>query len=195
MLAHIRGGCWWYSSRGWTFPSEFFYGLLPFDRWQQRGSPTKWCLTWKYRLGKSVEVNFSMQKNVIHWHSSALTECFWRPKTGYGHGEVVGGAVLQWQEQTFGHLHWYTFLQVQHTRSCSLLEKLLEKKCIANGGDYVEKQCFVAESLLDQTVLLFSLYLLLFPWKWIGGITFRMTYVYVAQYNSSSLTTLQPAGE
>jgi len=54
---------------------------------------------------------------------------------------------------------------VQHTRSCSLLEKLLEKKCIANGGDYVEKQCFVAESLLDQTVLLFSLYLLLFPWK------------------------------
>jgi len=26
MLAHgIRGGCWWYSSRGWTFPPIFCY--------------------------------------------------------------------------------------------------------------------------------------------------------------------------
>jgi len=31
------------------------------------------------------------------------------------------------------------------------------QKCIINGGDYVEKQCFVDENLLYQTVLLCSL--------------------------------------
>jgi len=41
----------------------------------------------------------------------------------------------------------------------------LWRKCIANGGDYVEKQCFVAKNLLYQIVLLCSLYLLQFPWK------------------------------
>ena len=30
------------------------------------------------------------------------------------------------------------------------------EKCIANGGDYVEKKCFVAENLLYQMVLCFS---------------------------------------
>ena len=34
------------------------------------------------------------------------------------------------------------------------------RKCIANGGDYVEKLCFVAKNLLYQIVLLCSLYLL-----------------------------------
>ena len=33
-------------------------------------------------------------------------------------------------------------------------------QCMATGGDYVEKQCFVAKSLLCQIVLLCSLYLL-----------------------------------
>jgi len=34
------------------------------------------------------------------------------------------------------------------------------RKCIAHGGDYVEKLCFVAKNLLYQIVLLCSLYLL-----------------------------------
>ena len=34
------------------------------------------------------------------------------------------------------------------------------RKCIANGGDYVEKYCFVAKNLLYQIVLLCPLYLL-----------------------------------
>ena len=36
----------------------------------------------------------------------------------------------------------------------------LWRKCIVTGGDYVEKQCFVAKNLLYQIVLLCSLYLL-----------------------------------
>ena len=50
-------------------------------------------------------------------------------------------------------------------------------KSVADDGDCVEKQCFVAENLLYQIVLLCSLYLLQFPWKWIGCITSRATYV------------------
>jgi hypothetical protein len=34
------------------------------------------------------------------------------------------------------------------------------QKCIANGEDYVERQCFVADNLLYPTVLLCTLYLL-----------------------------------
>ena len=33
-------------------------------------------------------------------------------------------------------------------------------KCIANGGDYVEKECFVTNKLFYQIKLLYSLYLL-----------------------------------
>jgi len=55
--------------------------------------------------------------------------------------------------------------------------KSISISSLANGGDCVEKQCFVAENLLYQIVLLCSLYLLQFPWKWIGCITSRATYV------------------
>jgi len=34
------------------------------------------------------------------------------------------------------------------------------QKCIANGNEYVKKQCFVAKNLLYQIALLCSLYLL-----------------------------------
>jgi len=48
MLAHsIRGRCWWYNSRGWTFCPVSHYVLLPCNRWHQRSSLTKWHLTWK----------------------------------------------------------------------------------------------------------------------------------------------------
>ena len=79
MLAHnIRGGCWWYRRRGWTFPPTFCYILLPCDRWHHRGSLTQW---WKCVGSKEVKLNSSMRgKNATHWHLSALTECLWRPK-------------------------------------------------------------------------------------------------------------------
>ena len=53
-------------------------------------------------------------------------------------------------------LPWCILLQVQHTGP---LIHLWEKHT-ANGGDYTEKQCFVAENLLDQIALLDSSYLL-----------------------------------
>lgn len=36
------------------------------------------------------------------------------------------------------------------------------RKCVAHGGDYVEKKYVVAENLFYQSVLLYSLFLL-FP--------------------------------
>lgn len=48
---------------------------------------------------------------------------------------------------------------------------------LVHGGDHVEKYSFVAEDFLCQILLLFSLYLFYFSQKWIGGSTFRMTYV------------------
>ena len=50
---------------------------------------------------------------------------------------------------------WCRFLGTWHAGSCSSLSK-----CMFNAGDYVEEQCFVAENLLYQTVLLCSLNLL-----------------------------------
>ena len=42
VLAHsVRGGSWWYLSR---YLPKFHYILLPRERWQQRGSLTKWHL-------------------------------------------------------------------------------------------------------------------------------------------------------
>jgi len=74
MLIHnIRGICWWYASRSWTFPPIFGYTLLLCDRGQQRGNLTGRCLTWKCLWSKGVSLNSSMWMESIthtdiHWH-------------------------------------------------------------------------------------------------------------------------------
>ena len=71
-LAH-DGRCrhWRYGSWGWTFPPIFHYIFLLCDRWQQGGSLTEWCLTWKCLWSNHVEWNSSMWKK---WHP--LTDKF-----------------------------------------------------------------------------------------------------------------------
>ena len=69
MLAHnIRGGCWWYGSRGWTFPPISHYVLLLCDRWQQRGTLTEWHLTWECVWSEGVSLNSSIWKKHLHLH-------------------------------------------------------------------------------------------------------------------------------
>ena len=53
------------------------------------------------------------------------------------------------------------------------------QKCLANGGDYIEKLCFIAENLLHQVVFLCFLYLFVFPMEIEGDITFTATYGYL----------------
>jgi len=72
MLAHeVRCGFWRYGSGGWTFPQIFHYILLLCSRWQQRGSLTEWCQTWKWVWSKGMELNSSIWKKFapidIHW--------------------------------------------------------------------------------------------------------------------------------
>ena len=59
------------------------YILLPCDRWQQRASLTKWCLTWKSIWSKDVSLNSFMRgKSCTHWHSLTLPKHLWKPTNG-----------------------------------------------------------------------------------------------------------------
>ena len=114
MLIHnIRGRQWWYGSRGWIFPPVFHYMLLLCDRWQQRGSLTKWHLTWKYIWSKGVGLNSSMLKIA---HPLTFTN------DGCEHSEAVGGVFQQWWQQITSTVA--NFLQAQHADSCSPLVKM-----------------------------------------------------------------------
>ena len=87
-LAHsVRGRCWWYCSRGWTFPPIFCYVLLPRDRWQQRGTLTMGVCCESADEAKMCHWILPCRKHGTHWHSSALTECLWRPNSGCEHSE------------------------------------------------------------------------------------------------------------
>ena len=65
MLAHIRGmvvGMAVEVESSHQYSIIFFF--LPYDRWQQRRSLTKWCLTWKCIWRKVVSLNSSIQKKI-----------------------------------------------------------------------------------------------------------------------------------
>jgi len=68
--------------------------LLPCNRWQQRGSLTKWRLTWKCYEAKLCHWIPPWRKNGTHWHSSMPAECLWRSTSGCEHSEALPNA--QW---------------------------------------------------------------------------------------------------
>ena len=110
------------------------------------------------RVYEGRVLSSSMWKNGTHWHSLMLGECLWRPNSGCEHSEVEGGIFQQWWQGQWVTLDGEDFNEhgmqafVHHWQ-----------KCVANGDDYIEKKCFVAENLLYQILLLCSLYLL-FLW-------------------------------
>ena len=174
MLAHdIKGGCWWYDSRSWAFPPIIHYTYFLYDRWQQWGTLTEWCLTWKCTWSKGVPLNFSMWKKIasngIHQHLLDVSGDqpldmgvvrWWVMCVNGGNSSVKDKphsgwrctAVTPWKEEYFEQLT-YTTQQV------TTQEPLVNHgwKCIANGGDYIEIYCSVVEKLLYQVVLLCSL--------------------------------------
>ena len=151
ILTHgVRGRCWWDSSRGPTFPPTVPFHVV--DVWQmaEEGRLTEWCLTWECGWSSGEELNSSMRKE---WHPLTFTDicvCLWRPSNGYEHsggwgvcfssdnsGSTSAGAgFYKHSMQAIMHCWW---------------------KCTTNGGDCVEKDCFVAKNLIYQTVLLHSL--------------------------------------
>ena len=142
--------CWWYGSRGWTFPccccvTDGSRGEV----WQNG----VWC-------GSADEEKVChwippCGKNDTHCHSSTLAEHLWRPESGCEHSEVWGGYFWAVTTVTVGHLNWCRFVQVLHACSCSSLVKMHTWWwCLC------WKMVFVADSLFYQIVLLCSLYLL-----------------------------------
>ena len=121
----VRGGCWWYGSRGWTFPPILCYMLLPRDRWQQMDTLTKWCLTWKCIQSKGVSLNSPMWKKKSH----SLTfidaflvfletkQCVW---VQWGSEWCISAVAIV----IVVHLHWCRLLWAQQTGSCSWLIKM-----------------------------------------------------------------------
>ena len=89
MLAHIiRGGCWRYGSRGWTFLPIFCYILWPCGRWQQRSSLTKWCL--------EVRIKKRCRNEFLHVEKMALIDIHWCLLKIFGDQIVDVSAVRQW---------------------------------------------------------------------------------------------------
>ena len=149
---NVRDKCWWWYTRGWTFPLIFH--LVAVCHIVVEGLSDK--MSWDMEVHKNKGTLFPpCRKNCSHWHSSLLAEHWWKPNSGCEHSEPVGGAFQlwwQWQWVTSTRRDFYEH-RIQVLIHCW-------KKCIANGGDYAEKEWFVAENFLYQAVLLYSLYLL-----------------------------------
>ena len=121
-LAHnIRGRCWWYDSRGWTFPSIFHYSLLLCDRLQQKSSLTEWNLTWERVWSKGVSLNSSMRKK---WHPLTFIDTCWvsmETKQWMWAQWGSGGALQQWQQQHERQAMIWMTMQIFTRVSCGLL--------------------------------------------------------------------------
>ena len=74
LTCHVRERCWWYDSRDWTLLQELHYVFLLCDRWQQRGSLTKWHLKWQCEQSKGVELNSSIWKK---WRPLTFISACW----------------------------------------------------------------------------------------------------------------------
>jgi len=117
---------WWqYSSRSRTFPAIFHYVLLLCDKWQYRGSLTKWRLTWKCGWSKCVTLNSSTWKK---WHPLTFINASWMfTETECEHSvfhpcETHGwcvSAVGQWQ-----YITWCRFFISMAWGSCSSLAEM-----------------------------------------------------------------------
>jgi len=134
----FRDRGWWYDSKGRATHPIHYYNVLPCDRWQQRGSLTKWHL--KQRCG--IEL-LHTGKKIIHWYWLSVYRA--RP--------VDVSTVRQWVHFSMA-VVWKT---TEYSRSCiqkqwvtfaatnffykhvaqAFVHQL--QKCTASGGNYVEK--------------------------------------------------------
>ena len=106
------------------------------------------------------------------WHPLTFIIACWTlmETTQWGSGWCISAVVTV----TVGHFCWCgaqwmvpfsssasDVKDIPGSRWCSTQAPFHQwQNCIANGGEYIEKMCFVAENLLYQLVLLCSLYLL-----------------------------------
>jgi len=149
---NIRGRCWWYGSRGWTFPPIL---LLHFGA------------TWQMAADGESHIKAHMKQRCIteffHEEKTSPTDILWCLLNADG-GQGAGGSTVQQCVvcESSGKRDMKDKL-CYGWRSCKRGMQALahyQKKCTANGGDCIEKQCFVAKKLLYQIALLCSFSLL-----------------------------------
>jgi len=154
MLAYdIRGRCWWYGSRGWTFPATSHSVLLLCDRWQERGSLTKWRLTRKHVWSEGVSLISSMQEKLhtLTFINACLTytetkEWMWAQ---WGSDWCVSAI---WQQQHEGQATFRMAMHSCHTTKWRAPQSAHPCES-ASAGDCDETQCFIAENVLYQSVI------------------------------------------
>ena len=108
-----------------------------------------------------------MEKNVTHWHSSVIDEHLWRWNNECEHSEEVGGVFQQWWQW-----QWVEFTGADCYKHGMQTLANHWWKCRANGGVYIENQCFVAENLLCHIVLLLAVSVV------VVGVSIRETFVF-----------------
>jgi len=150
---------------------------------------TCWCCVtdgsrgavWQHDIWHEVHTKQMHGIKFLHAENVAPTNFHWLLLSIYGDQTMDVSRVRQWlahlgSSDSRSHL----LVQISATAACKFNDGW---KCIANDGDYAEKQCCIADTSLYQTVLLCSLYLLQFPWEQMGGITFRVANIHSAQDN------------
>ena len=117
MLAHnVRSECWWYGSRGWTFPPIFHYMLLPCDRWQQRGS-LKMASDMKQRCA----IEFL---HMVKWYPLTFIDAMWtfmETKQWMWAQRGLGGAFQRWQKWHERQTMFWTVTQNFTSTACRFL--------------------------------------------------------------------------
>ena len=99
------------------------------------------------KMMSDMEVHMKQRSGIEFLHTEKLAPVDFHLLNIYGNqtvdlnSGVVGGVFQQWRQQ-------------QHSTQAPVH---CWQKCISNGGDYVEKQCFVAEIFLYQIMLLYFL--------------------------------------
>ena len=89
---NIRGRCWWYGSRVWTFPPTFH--SIPFCCCVTDGSRgAVWQNgVWHRSMDEAKVCHWipPCRKNGNYWHPLTLAEHLWRPTSGCEHNDMMG---------------------------------------------------------------------------------------------------------
>ena len=137
---------------GWqqrlSLPTDIPLHVVALYRWQQRGTPTEWCLTWECIWSKGVELNFSMWKDLqpltftdACWMFMDTKQWIWAQWGGGWWNAVeqwitsIGTDIYEHSTQTLVHRWW---------------------KCTATGGDCLKNSSW--EFALSNSVIVFLEY-------------------------------------
>ena len=170
MIANdIRGGCWWYGSKGWIFTPVFYYSLLLCDRWQQRGQSDKITSDMEMHMKLRCRTEFL---NVEKMAPTDIHQCLLNVQ---GDQTVDVSSMRRWLVHSSSgdscvddkaYSRWWC--SVITSASADFYDRGMQylvdhrQKCIGSGDN--ERYC-IPESLPYWIVLLHSLYLLQFPWN------------------------------